>query len=70
MSLEKIHLDKLLRILYSPENKKTGFLRDDIRQGIRKASGTKSEGGGHFYCLSGVTSKIMLPANWTCTIRH
>ncbi|WP_200918716.1 hypothetical protein [Sphingomonas sp. Leaf231] len=48
MSLRSIHLRKLLKILFSPENKQTAALRSDIRDEIaREAEG--SSGGGDFY---------------------
>lgn len=48
MSLEKIHLRKLLQIFYAPNNKRVDILRRDIRSEIGKKAGTRS-GGPDFY---------------------
>lgn len=48
MSIHTIHLNKLLRFLYLPENKLISRLRGDIRDEIKKENGTTSD-GGHFY---------------------
>lgn len=45
MSLEKIHLRKLLQLFYLPEGKRKSILRADIRNEIAKASGIESDGG-------------------------
>lgn len=48
MSLENIHLRKLLKILYLPPNQRTSALRSDIRDELAKEEGLAS-GGGDFY---------------------
>lgn len=48
MSLENIHLRKLLKIFYLPQNLRTAALRSDIRDEIAREGGTGS-GGGDFY---------------------
>lgn len=48
MSLENIHLRKLLKIFYSEPRHQVTELRSDIRQEIAKDSGT-SPGGGDFH---------------------
>jgi hypothetical protein len=48
MSLENIHLRKLLQMFYSPDGKRTAALRADIRDEIRKRNGDDS-GGGDFH---------------------
>ncbi|MBO6678899.1 hypothetical protein [Parvibaculum sp.] len=45
MSLEKIHLRKLLQIFYAPNNKRISILRADIRQEISKGTGLSGDGG-------------------------
>ncbi|MBC7101608.1 MAG: hypothetical protein H5U13_00045 [Parvibaculum sp.] len=45
MSLEKIHLRKLLQIFYAPNNKRISLLRADIRQEIAKNEGLSGDGG-------------------------
>jgi len=45
MSLQKIHLRKLLTLMFAVEAKKVSILRSDIREEIRKDQGIKSEGG-------------------------
>lgn len=48
MSIEKIHLRKLLQLFYLPPRACTSHLRADIRDGIKKASGEGGD-GGDFY---------------------
>ncbi|MGC1469653.1 MAG: hypothetical protein WA793_09755 [Sphingorhabdus sp.] len=48
MSLQLIHLRKLLRIMYSAENRRVSMLRADIRDEIAREEG-ESPGGGDFY---------------------
>lgn len=48
MSLEKIHLRKLLKILYLPPKQRRGELRKDIREEIDRLAGNEA-GGGDFY---------------------
>jgi hypothetical protein len=48
MSLQKIHLRKLLQIFYASNAKRTSLLRDDIRSEIRKTAGLDA-GGGDFH---------------------
>jgi hypothetical protein len=48
MSLENIHLRKLLKIMYLPPAKRTSALRGDIREDIARDSGVDA-GGGDFY---------------------
>lgn len=45
MSLEKIHLRKLLQIFYAPDNKRISLLRADIRNEISKENDASDEGG-------------------------
>jgi hypothetical protein len=45
MSIEKIHLRKLLQLIYLPDNKRTSLLRADIRSDLKKAAGEDSKGG-------------------------
>ncbi|MBX3505937.1 MAG: hypothetical protein KF895_10700 [Parvibaculum sp.] len=45
MSLEQIHLRKLLQIFYAPNNKRISILRADIRQEISKGAGLNGDGG-------------------------
>jgi hypothetical protein len=45
MSIEKILLRKLLRLIYLPDNKRTSLLRADIRSDLKKTAGETSEGG-------------------------
>ncbi len=50
MSIEKIHLRKLLRLFYARPNLQTSLLREDIRSELRKERGERGEGsGGDFY---------------------
>mgnify|MGYP000514655457 CR=1 FL=1 len=48
MSINVIHLNKLLKLMYIPDNELISELRSDIRSEIGKESGQDS-GGGHFY---------------------
>lgn len=48
MALDRIHLRKLLKILFLPPNRVTSALRADIRQEIGREAGGDS-GGGDFY---------------------
>lgn len=48
MSLENIHLRKLLKILYLSPTRRTSALRSDIREDIARDGGA-SVGGGDFY---------------------
>lgn len=48
MSIKNVHLNKLLKAFYLPENKLTSLLRDDIRSEIAKKNGL-STSGGEFY---------------------
>lgn len=48
MSLDKIHLRKLLRILYSDDRDRRSLLRSDIRGDIKKEEGVTGD-GGDFY---------------------
>lgn len=48
MSLEKIHLRKLLKILFLPPNQRRSELRKDIREEINREAG-EDAGGGDFY---------------------
>jgi hypothetical protein len=48
MSIDLIHLNKLLRLFYMPDNELISELRTDIRTEIKKESGY-SDSGGHFY---------------------
>lgn len=45
MSLKKIHLRKMLTLMFAEDAKKVSMLRADIRDEIRKQAGTKAEGG-------------------------
>ncbi|MER8484593.1 hypothetical protein [Mesorhizobium sp. M1322] len=45
MSLKKIHLRKLLTLMFAEDSKRVSMLRADIRDGLRKQAGAKSEGG-------------------------
>lgn len=49
MSLEKIHLRKLLQIFYLPENRRRSVLREDVKSQIKKENGGSTNGGGDFY---------------------
>jgi len=49
MSLEKIHLSTLLKILYSPDNKQRAELLKDLNQQAKKEAGVVSSGGGDFH---------------------
>lgn len=48
MSLDKIHLRKLLKILFLPPNQRRSELRKDIREEINREAG-EDAGGGDFY---------------------
>jgi hypothetical protein len=48
MSLRNIHLRKLLKILYSEQNRRISSLRSDIREDIIREEG-HAPGGGDFY---------------------
>lgn len=48
LSLERIHLRKLLKIVYSTERARTALLRADIRSDLQKENGG-STGGGDFH---------------------
>jgi len=48
MSLEKIHLRKLLKIFYLPARERVAVLREDIRNEIQKERGEDTD-GGDFY---------------------
>ena len=48
MSLENIHLRKLLKLLYLEPNKRRSALRADIREDLRREAG-EDGGGGDFY---------------------
>uniref|UniRef100_A0A2A4YU14 Uncharacterized protein n=1 Tax=OCS116 cluster bacterium TaxID=2030921 RepID=A0A2A4YU14_9PROT len=48
MSIEKIHLNKLLKLMFLPENELITALRVDIRQEFSKKVG-ESKAGGDFY---------------------
>lgn len=48
MSLEKIHLSKLLKIFYSDTRKQISLLREDIRNEIKKENSADGS-GGDFY---------------------
>jgi hypothetical protein len=45
VSLQKIHLRRLLQLFYAPKNLRTSKLREDIRRDISKAAGEESDGG-------------------------
>jgi hypothetical protein len=45
MSIEKIHLRKLLQLFYLPANKRKSLLRADIRNDLNKALGESTDGG-------------------------
>lgn len=45
MSLERIHLRKLLTLIYLPKAQRISALRSDIRDSIKKDNGFKSNGG-------------------------
>lgn len=45
MSIEIIHLKKLLQLFYAPANLRVTLLRGDIRQEIAKASSVSGDGG-------------------------
>ncbi|MDF3213189.1 hypothetical protein EN962_20470 [Mesorhizobium sp. M7A.F.Ca.CA.001.09.2.1] len=47
MSLERIHLRKLLRFFYLPTKARIAALRDDIRSDLRKDAGVASGGGDY-----------------------
>ncbi|MEG3123512.1 hypothetical protein [Sphingomonas sp. GB1N7] len=48
MSLQSIHLRKLLKILYSDQNRRVSAMRSDIREDIARELGP-NDGGGDFY---------------------
>jgi hypothetical protein len=48
MSIEKIHLRKLLRIFYAKPNLRIRLLREDIRNGLKKEQDEEGN-GGDFY---------------------
>lgn len=48
MSIKKIHLWKVLKLLYAPESLKIKDLRSDIRNDIKKETGNNAD-GGDFY---------------------
>lgn len=48
MSLENIHLRKLLKIFYLPQNLRTSALRSDIREDLAQEGGAAAA-GGDFY---------------------
>ena len=48
MSIRSIHLRKLMKILYLPQNKRVSALRDDIRDDIAREDGGEAS-GGDFY---------------------
>ncbi len=48
MALERIHLRKLLKILFLPPNKQRSAIRTDIREDRAKAAG-ENPSGGDFY---------------------
>lgn len=48
MSIEKIHLRKLLQLFYLPDNKRRSLLRADIRLDLNKEIGETAD-GGDFY---------------------
>lgn len=48
MSLERIHLRKLIKLLYLPANKRRSALRQDIRDDIAREAGATGS-GGDFY---------------------
>jgi hypothetical protein len=45
MSLKKIHLRKVLTLMFADDSKRVSMLRADIRDEIRRRAGAKSEGG-------------------------
>lgn len=45
MSLERVHLRKLLTLFYLPKAQRITALRSDIRESIKKDNGIKSSGG-------------------------
>lgn len=49
MSLENIHLRKLLKIMYLQGPARVSALRSDIRDDIARERGDRGEGGGDFY---------------------
>lgn len=49
MSLQNMHLRKLLKIMYASGALRTRFLRADIREDIARENGAGPEGGGDFY---------------------
>jgi hypothetical protein len=59
MSLNVIHLRKLLNILYSEPNKRISAIRSDIRADLAKEAGAQTS-GGDFY---GPFCKFVSPAS-------
>lgn len=57
MSLEKIHLRKLLKILFLPAKKRRSELRKDIREEINRKAGA-DVGGGISTLLFGRTLRL------------
>ncbi|RYF91854.1 MAG: hypothetical protein EON95_14200 [Caulobacteraceae bacterium] len=49
MSLERIHLRKLLQMLHARRAKQISLLREDIRATIKKEAGYETSGGGDFF---------------------
>lgn len=49
MALDVIHLRKLLKLLFLPQNILDGQIRSDIRQEIARELGTNPSGGGDFH---------------------
>lgn len=49
MSFHLIGLGKLLNAMYATDPQRTTLLRTDIRNGIKKASGSSTDKGGDFY---------------------
>ncbi len=49
MSLQLIHLRKLLKIMYLAGPRRIGALREDIRADISRERGEEGSGGGDFY---------------------
>jgi hypothetical protein len=66
MSLEKIHLRKLLQIFYAPNNKRVDILRRDIRSEIKKKGREQGPEGRTSIRPSGPTSKITSPVKRIC----
>lgn len=49
MALDRIHLRKLLKLLFLDPNRLRGALRNDIREELAKQAGDNAGGGGDFY---------------------